>query len=170
MESISPQRRRELLTSTRHLLKLELRDNYASDAATFQVWRDSGAEAARGTLRAYAEQVRAQVASGRVSRRVKVISEPPSEYMRHAYDVAGLLVDAGQDIRWLPRTATSDLFLPGNDMFVLDGHAVMFNVFDGADEWTVTQYDDGPEFVAQCVEAFEAAWKRSVPHREYRLD
>ncbi|MBO2448373.1 hypothetical protein J4573_14810 [Actinomadura barringtoniae] len=100
-------------------------------------------------------------------RRIKVLSEPSSEYMRHALDVAGHLVNAGEDTRWLPRRQTSDLLLPGNDFFVLDGEVVIFNVLDGDDGRAEQQLWTEADVVEQCRSAFESAWARAVPHRDY---
>jgi hypothetical protein len=169
MELISPQRRGELIAGTRTSLKLELRDNYAVDAAALDAWRCGGAAAARKLVQPYADRLAPKIAAGeKVLRRVKVISEPPSEYMRQALDVAEVLVDAGEDIRWLPRRLTSTLLLPGNDFFLLDGATVIFNVLDGEDGRAEQQLYTEPDVVSACLEAFEAAWKAAVPHRDYR--
>jgi hypothetical protein len=168
MELISIQRRGELIASARTSLKLELRDNYTVDAAAMDAWRRGGAEEARKLVQPYAEQLAPKIAAGeKVLRRVKVISEPASEYMRQALDVAGALVEAGEDIRWLPRRLTSTLLLPGNDFFVLDGKTVIFNVLDGEDSRAEQQLYTESDVVDACLEAFEAAWKVAVPHRDY---
>lgn len=168
MELISTQRRGELVAHARASLKLELRDNYAVDADALDAWRRGGATEARKLVQPYAEKLAAKIAAGEKNlRRVKVLSEPPSEYMQHALDVAGLLVDAGEDIRWLPRRLTSALLLPGNDFFVLDGEIVIFNVLDGEDNRAEQQLFTEPDVVNSCLDAFEAAWKLAVPHREY---
>lgn len=168
MELISVQHRGELIKKSRTSLKLELRDNYAIDATAMDAWRRGGAAEARKLVRPYAEQLAPKIAAGeKVLRRVKVISEPPSEYMRQALDVAGELVEAGEDIRWLPRRLTSTLFLPGNDFFVLDARTVIFNVLDGDDGRAEQQLYDEPGLVADCLEAFESAWRVAVPHRDF---
>jgi hypothetical protein len=76
-------------------------------------------------------------------------------------------VDAGEDIRWLPRRFTSELLLPGNDFFVIDDFFVMFNLHDGDDAPTDQQYSESPELIARCRDAFEAAWVVAIPHRDY---
>jgi hypothetical protein len=56
--------------------------------------------------------VRAAVACGVTFRRVRVVSEPLSEYMLWEHACTGTNVQAGEDVRWLPRTNAADLLLP----------------------------------------------------------
>ncbi|KAB2344911.1 DUF6879 family protein [Actinomadura rudentiformis] len=169
MELISVQRRSELIAGARTSLKLELRDNYAADAESLAAWRRGGAAEARKLVQPYADQLAPKISAGeKVLRRVKILSEPPSEYMRHALDVAGALVDAGEDIRWLPRRLASTLLLPGNDFFILDSQLVIFNVLDGEDSRAEQQLYTAPDVVDRCQAAFDAAWELAVPHHDYR--
>lgn len=168
MESISVQRRNELTAQARTKLKLELRDNYAVDAALLAAWRDGDQAAVAERMKPFLDKLIGQVASGVALRRIKVVSEPLSEYMRYAVDVSGAAVDVGEDIRWLPRRLTSNLLLPGNDFFVLDDELALFNVLDGDDGRAEQQLWTEPEVVEQCRAAFEAAWTVAVPHRHYR--
>src|SRR3954465_8074698 len=99
MELISVERRAELLADVRDLLKLELRDNYASDAALLTAWLSGDVDAASDVARAWAETVAADLKAGGGLRRVRVISEPLSEYQRMAVTAtSGAAVDAGEDL------------------------------------------------------------------------
>jgi hypothetical protein len=169
MESISVSERNKLVLASRVRLKLELRDRYAVDDVTFAAWRRGDAETVAERMAATARRVATETAGGVVQRRIKVISEPPSEYMRFAYDISGPLVKAGEDIRWLPRKLASSLLLPGNDVFVLDGTTAVFNVLDGDDGRAEQQLWTEPEIVNQCWTAFEAAWQVAIVHADYRI-
>jgi hypothetical protein len=168
MELLSVEERNTLILSSRVRLKLELRDRYAVDEITFDAWRRGDAETVRERMAPTARRVAAETADGVVQRRIKVISEPLSEYMRFARVISGPLIDAGEDIRWLPRRLTSPLLLPGNDVFVLDGSKVVFNVLDGDDNRAEQQVWAEPEVVEQCRAAFGAAWQVAIPHSGYR--
>ena len=170
MELISVEERNKLILSARVRLKLELRDRYAVDEVTFDAWRRGDAGTVRERMAATGRRVAAETADGVTQRRIKVISEPASEYMRFAWDISGPLVAAGEDIRWLPRRLTSPLLLPGNDVFVLDGAMAVFNVLDGDDGRVEQQVWTEPEVVKQCQAAFDAAWQVAIPHSGYRLD
>ncbi|GAA4235998.1 hypothetical protein GCM10022254_44550 [Actinomadura meridiana] len=164
MEWISTERRSELLAATTtSVWKLELLDRYGIDLA----YSDDPGEVERVMSSAVTETA-AWAAAGIEQRRIKTISEPASKYMRGAFVFASHLVGAGEDIRWLPRRLASTLFLPGNDMFLIDDAFAMFNVHDGDSNPAGQQRENDPRLVKRCKEAFEAAWTVAVPHRDYR--
>jgi Family of unknown function (DUF6879) len=70
---------------------------------------------------------------------------------------------------WLARPKASDLALPGNDFWLFDGAAVLFNYFSGDGAPAGTELRDEPAVVKLCAAAFEAVWDRAVAHGEYRL-
>ncbi|MER7129291.1 DUF6879 family protein [Streptosporangium saharense] len=169
MESISAERRATLIRSVRDLLKIELLDEYGMDRHLLDAWRAGNHEYVERSAREYAEFVEAQSAKGWTFRRVRVVSEPLSDYQRMAVATCGPSVKAGEQLRWLSRREVSVVPLPGNDCFVLDGNAVIFNVHDG-EHGTIPeiQYSVDPEVVAFCRETVEGAWARAVPHFDYR--
>ena len=75
---------------------------------------------------------------------------------------------AGEQVRWLPRQMASDLALPGNDFWLFDGAAVLFNYFSGDGAAVGTELRDEPAVVKLCASAFETVWDRAVPHEQYR--
>lgn len=168
MESISVQRRTELLEQTRDLLKLELRDGYKVDEDDLRAWRSRDYDKLEVSYNSWRDAVAAMIAAGRTLRRVRVVSEPLSEYQRMSFRFSGSAVDAGEDLRWLPRRLVSTIALPGNDCFILDGRLAMFNVLDGDNDRAEIQLSDDVDVVRFCRGAFETAWSLAVPHREYR--
>ncbi|MBL7493716.1 hypothetical protein I6A60_33825 [Frankia sp. AgB1.9] len=167
MELISTGRRAELIANARTVLKVELRDHYAVDRELFVAWQAGSADTLDRAAAASRDRVAARVATGMSLRRVKVVSEPLSEYQRFAFDYSAHTVAAGEDIRWLPRRFTSTVLLPGNDFFVLDDDLVIFNVFDGGDNRAEQQLHQDSETVKLCRGAFDAAWAAAVPHQAY---
>lgn len=167
MESISREQRSAILWAGRPFLKLEFRDRYAIDDELFAAWRRGDKEAVTEYFAPWLNQVRTEVAAGRRLRRVRVVSEPLSEYQRTLFDISHFGVDAGEELRWLPRRLVSGLPLPGNDTFVMDD-LVMFNVHGGNDEQVEIQLDRDPDLVEFCRNAFESAWDLATPHHEYK--
>ncbi|MFC5185384.1 DUF6879 family protein [Actinomadura harenae] len=167
MELISVKQRASLIWAGRPFLKLELRDSYAFDAELFDAWRRQDEEAMAPVVDGWRDRVASEVAAGRRLRRVRVVSEPLSEYQRMAVDISGSAVEAGEELRWLPRRLVSALPLPGNDCFILDD-LVIFNVLGGSDERVEIQLYREPDVVEFCRDAFEAAWKLATPHSEYK--
>jgi uncharacterized protein DUF6879 len=168
MELISAEQRGALLGSAREILKLELLDHYAADAALFAAWRAGDVGTVAASYAQWRDVVAAEIEAGVTARRVRVVSEPLSEYQRMAVEWSGLAVDAGEQLRWLPRRLVSTEPLPGNDFFVLDGQIAMFNVHDGHDNLVENQLSRDPGVVKFCQGAFERAWGMAIPHREYK--
>lgn len=168
MELISVAQRGELIEKARSVLKVELRDNYAVDRELFAAWQAGDSDAVARAAKVSRDKVAARVAAGMSLRRVKVVSEPLSEYQRFAFDYSAHAVDAGEDIRWVPRRLVSTLLLPGNDCFVLDDEFVIFNVLDGANDRAEQQLYRDADVVKLCRDSVDAAWMVSIPHREYQ--
>jgi hypothetical protein len=103
-------------------------------------------------------------------RRARIVSEPVSEYIRFEYDLTFPNVLTGEEVRWLPRRRASDLLLPGNDFWVFDDRLVLWNYFTGEGEVAPEgrEATEDPALVKMCAAAFELAWERAIPHKEYR--
>lgn len=167
MELISAEQLSALLWADEPLiLKLELRDRYAFDDDLLDAWRRGDQDAVDGFLAGWRDKMASEAAAGRRVQRVRVVSEPLSEYQQMLVDTSGSAVEAGEELRWLPRRLVSGLPLPGNDCFVLQD-AVIFNVLGGNDEPVEIQLHRDPDIQKFCREAFEAAWEIATPHREF---
>ncbi|MEV4382563.1 DUF6879 family protein, partial [Streptosporangium sp. NPDC049644] len=95
------------------------------------------------------------------------VSEPLSDYQRWSYSIAHQMVEAGEDIRWVPRRLVSSIPLPGNDFYLFDDRLVVFLHYagNGLGRAKVTSTDPGD--MALCKSAFETVWKFAIPHSEY---
>ncbi|MER6936750.1 DUF6879 family protein [Nocardioides sp. NPDC127514] len=106
--------------------------------------------------------------AGKTVRRARIVSEPLSDYQRWSYSIAQPMVDAGEDIRWVPRRTVSSVAIPGNDFYLFDDELVVFLIYAGnglgVDKVTsIDQYD-----IELCRTAFENVWKYAIPHRDYQ--
>ncbi len=127
--------------------------------------RDHQAEDAE--RRHWLDLMRTTTRAGKQVRRVRLVSEPLNDYMRFCYAGSQLNIDAGEDIRWLPRSQASRLVLPGNDFWLFDGERVLFNHFTGDGRSAGHELATDSEAVQLCVNAFEAAWTTAGPHADY---
>ncbi|MYV76222.1 hypothetical protein GT352_20135 [Streptomyces sp. SID1046] len=109
------------------------------------------------------------VARGVVVRRARVVSEPVSDYIRYEHACTQRNIEAGEDVRWLPRSQASDLLLPGNDYWIFDGQLVRFGLFAGDGRFVAHALEDAPHVVKQCSDAFQAVWDRATPHAAYEI-
>jgi hypothetical protein len=153
---------------TRSAVHLEMRDGYAGSPA-FAAWREGRPYDRSRPDAAWHALVGSATGRGATMRRARIVSEPPSDYIRFEYEVTPAAnLAAGEQVRWLPRQQASDLALPGNDFWLFDGTAVLFNYFSGDGASAGTELRDDPAVVRLCASAFEAVWDRAVPHGDYR--
>lgn len=167
----------DLFEAARHsAVHLEMRDQYAvgDEADDFDTWLATGhrdVDPASEYWAPWTDMVSRAVARGVTVRRVRIVSEPVTDYIR--YEHAGTVVNvaAGEQVRWLPRQRAVDLMLPGADLWIFDGARVLFNHFTGAGEWADPDMElrTEPDIVKQCSDAFEAIWDRAVPHDQYTV-
>lgn len=155
----------------REALHLEMRDSYGTEAEIPHLAKWAAGEPDDlGWLRPWCTLVRDAAAAGKIFRRARVVSEPLSDYQRWAHSLTAPMVDAGEDIRWVPRTRVSELMFPGNDFWLFDDELLVFMVFAGSGMVVDRPARTDPELIARCRASFEAAWALSIPHREYAPD
>lgn len=173
MEPISEEARDQFLTTfRREAVHLEMRDVYATkiEKTRFATWLggqplDPDAEAQ--WWRPWFELMARTNQAGKTLRRLRIVSEPVTDYIRFEWLDAAQLVRAGEDVRWLPRRRTSALLLPGNDFWMFDRQTVAFTHFSGDGHVLDHQVTTAPDVVAGCAKAFEAAWSIAIPHNQY---
>lgn len=170
MVSITDEEFEKLLTGfEREALHLETRDAYgtATELPQLAKWA-AGQPDDLDWLQGWCATLRRHAEAGRVVRRARIVSEPLSDYQRWSYSIAYPMVDAGEDIRWVPRPMVSSVALPGNDFYLFDGRLVVFLIYAGSglgiDKITSTEPGD----IRLCRSAFDAVWKLSTPHRAYK--
>ena len=121
-----------LRACTSSAVHLEMRDAYTPADPWFQAWLASDREEfERRLTRPWLDLIREMADCGVQVRRVRVISEPVTDYVRFQHAGTALNVAAGEDVRWLPRAGASGIALPGNDFWLLDFETAMFNHYSG---------------------------------------
>lgn len=114
--------------------------------------------------------VKETVSRGVRMRRVRIVSEPVTDYIRFEHAVTPEMnIPAGEEVRWLPRRRASDLALPGNDFWAFDDRLVRLHHFSGEGDIVEHEFSEDPAVVKLCVSAFEAVWERAIPHDEYQI-
>jgi hypothetical protein len=109
------------------------------------------------------------VARGVEMRRVRVVSEPVSDYIRFEHAVTDRVnLAGGERVRWLPRARAWDLLLPACDLWVVDERIVLFYFFSAEGESAGSQTSTDPMVAERCVSAFTRAWNRGIDHAEYQ--
>jgi hypothetical protein len=119
-------------------------------------------------LNDWCDTLRAHCAAGRSVRRARIVSEPLSDYQRWSYSIAHPMVEAGEDIRWVPRRLVSSIGVPGNDFYLFDDRLVVFLIYSGDGLNADYQSSTDPADIHLCRTAFQAVWRLAIPHRDYK--
>jgi hypothetical protein len=119
-------------------------------------------------LQDWCATLRQHVRAGKSIRRARIVSEPLSNYQRWSYSIAHPMVEAGEEIRWVPRRLVSSIAFPGNDYYLLDDRLVVFLIYAGSGLAVDKVTSTDPNDIQLCRSAFEAVWKLSIAHRDYK--
>ncbi|WP_168200577.1 DUF6879 family protein [Allokutzneria sp. NRRL B-24872] len=112
-------------------------------------------------------RVRGWRARGRTFERVRVLSEPLTDYLRFELAITPSALDAGEDIRLLSQGVAERLALGTSDFWLFDDKTVVLMDFDdngvcGAD--VITE----PDEVVHYRAIRDRAWAHAVPAGEHR--
>lgn len=158
-----------LKDAQRSALKLELRDSYLPRDPAYLAWLEGNPEETYRRYAPWPEKVSSAVASGVDMRRVRVVSEPVSDYIRFEHAVTERVnLAGGEQVRWLPRWRAWDLLLPTCDLWVVDERVVLFYFFSAEGESSGSRVSTDLAVAQRCVSAFAQAWDRGTDHAEYR--
>ncbi|MFI1184286.1 DUF6879 family protein [Streptomyces sp. NPDC020799] len=149
-----------------------MRDGYMPSDPAFAAWKDGKLSDPVGgdpDFQQWLDWVSEASRRGVEFRRARVISVPESDYIRFEHFSSQANVEAGENIRWLPRRQASDIALPGNDFWVFDNELVLVLHFTGDGELADRELTRDKQVLHLCLSAFEAVWERAVPHEDYRL-
>ncbi|WP_017569822.1 DUF6879 family protein [Nocardiopsis halotolerans] len=152
--------------------KLEVRDRYdvSSEREEFEYWLRTGdlsLEKEHARTSAWHRNVRDARAAGKLWQRVRVVSEPLSDYIRWEHAATRFNLEAGEDIRWLPRHHPAVEKLPPRDFWLFDSRWVCILHFDENDSPHRYEVIDDPATIAQYCQWRDIAWHYAIPHGEY---
>lgn len=157
-----------LVGFAREAVHLEMRDAYGTAVELPHMARwATGKPDDLEWLQEWCAALREHVKAEKSVRRARIVSEPLSDYQRWSYSIAYPMVEAGEDIRWVPRRLVSSVALPGNDFYLFDDRLAVFLLYSGNGMAQGRLSSADPAVIRLCRSAFEAVWKLSIPHREY---
>lgn len=171
---LTPDERDELFaTFERDAFHLELRDAYGvgRENGPFTAWQ-RGEPDDVAWLEPWLARTRSATDTGRTVRRVRVVTEPASAYIRWEHSLTAHTIEAGEDIRWLPRhrlPAGVEMPLGGSDWWLFDDRLLAVGVFDDDGRVLGSELVTLPAVVAQCATVRDRLWSLATPHAEYKL-
>ena len=155
-----------LATVERSVVHLEARDTYDPADPAFVKWRQD--DDTSYPWDAWIDLVGGAVARGVHFRRLRIVSEPVSDYIRWEHAISYGNLKAGEELRWLPRHLAYDLPQPVADFFMYDQRLIAYNFTagDGTDTGRM-EYVADPRKILPIVGMFEILWERAIPHVDY---
>ncbi|MEU0541922.1 DUF6879 family protein [Nocardia sp. NPDC005978] len=159
----------ELLREARHdAFHLEVRDSYGvpGEDEPFQRFLNSEPFDYRSWFQDWTEFVQELTARQVSVSRLRVVTVPHSDYVRWSLTIAPMNVEAGEDVRYLPRLDAGQV--PPDDFWVIDNRVVVYSLVgkDGRSPGGAAVSTD-PELVAYCQRTRERLWRLATPFSDY---
>ena len=160
---------RQLLRDSHRSFHLETQDGYAVDdeADALTTFIETGEIEADPSWSAWDEMVKAITGSGRLIQRVRVVTEPHTDYTRFLHATTQANVAVGEDIRWLPRHAINPSELTADDWWSLDDDAIAFTAFEQSGNLGGLAMTTDPVIVRYCLAVRDRVWGLAIPHADY---
>jgi hypothetical protein len=148
--------------------RLETLDHYAMAYEEAAVQRFLAGEPRDTTyIAGWLDRVSAARDAGRRMQRVHVVTEPLSDYLRFEITGYRLNVEAGEDVRILPRRASEGLDLPDHDFWLFDDRQVVRMRYDGEGAFLGAELVEDPRAAARYCTWREAALAAAIPYDRY---
>ncbi|WP_040775712.1 DUF6879 family protein [Nocardia pneumoniae] len=155
----------EARTSAFHL---EVRDSYAvpEESEPLRRFLNGEPEPLGGYDKSdWLDLIAALAGRGVTMSRIRVVTVPHSDYQRWLLSVTGSSVEAGEDIRYVPRHLAGEV--PWDDWWLFDGKRVAFNLVDEAGKPAGAAVTTDPGIAAYCRSVKERLWTVATPYTEY---
>jgi len=104
--------------------------------------------------------------AGKRITRVRVVTVPHTDYVRWGLSVTPLNIDAGEDIRWLPRHLAGGVGFPAADYWLFDDCRVIFTVFHEDGRFLGGTEAHDLDVISQCRQVHAQVWDLAIPHAQ----
>lgn len=118
-------------------------------------------------LQPWLDLMSAQTRKGKQVRRVRVVDDPPSDYLRWEIDNTPYNLRAGEDIRYLSRGRANELDLPRTDYWIFDDSLLALLEFDEDDRFLGFRRTADSATLSQHNHWRDEAWRDALPYRQY---
>jgi len=148
--------------------RLEVRDNYADPEEAIHVRRFLAGEPDDDSwIDDWLGMILRRTLEGQHIERVRVVSEPWSDYTRFGLHLSRLNTAAGEDIRYLDRARATELGLPDYDFWLIDAQKMCILRHDEHDVLLGADVITEPAVVLEHCHYREVARHFAVPRADY---
>lgn len=168
MKAITFQEFQNMFRASGRTFHLELRDDYRVEVeeVPFGKWLRGEPDDFQWRTE-WLSFVKEITARGIVVERARVVTEPHTDYVRWELALDPQNIDAGEDIRYLPRHRTEGIALPAEDCWLFDDDRLVLSLFkpEGGSGGFAREYD--PDLIMHYRVACDQVWSRAVPYATY---
>jgi hypothetical protein len=155
-------------TIERSSWRWECQGHYAVDDDELEQWRAGTAQ--RGDAddlrwRSYVQGLRQR---GIPFERVRMLTDPLTDYLRWMLETTDWNIESGEDIRWIDQATAADFGMPTYDFYIFDDDRVAIFRFDDAKVLLGVDLIDDADVVEKHQAWRAAVWKHAIPHADYR--
>ncbi|GAB3156782.1 hypothetical protein GCM10027290_55400 [Micromonospora sonneratiae] len=149
--------------------KLEVRRAYGlpSEDIPFQQFLN-GQDPGVAWLQNWLDLMESQTSTGKRVERVRVVDDPPSDYLRFEIFVTPHNLAAGEDIRYLDRDQARRLNLPNHDFWLFDSRTLAVLHFDSDNVFLGFETIDAVEEILRHCYWRDVAWTHARSFSDYR--
>nr|MDT0662104.1 hypothetical protein [Micromonospora sp. DSM 115978] len=119
-------------------------------------------------LREWLDLMESQISTRKRVERVRVVDDPPSDYLRFEISITPHNLAVGEDIRYLDRDLAEELGLPHHDFWLFDSRKLAVLHFGDDDTFLGFETIDGVHDILQHCYWRDVAWTRAVRFTDYR--
>lgn len=100
-------------------------------------------------------------------RRVRVVTEPLTDYIRFLHALTARNQQFGEDIRWLPRDRVDESEYTSDEWWLIDDVTVAFTLFSPRGDFVGTAVTADPVIATRCRAVRDKLWGMSIPHHSF---
>lgn len=154
-------------TVRRSSWRWECQGHYAVDEPELDAWRSGRPIEETDDDRAWRAYIHRLREAGIPFERVRMLTNPLTDYLRWMLEITDRNIAAGEDIRWVEQRHVAGLGLPDYDFYLLDTDRVAVLRFDEATELLGIDVEDEPGTVRRHQAWRDLVWPLATPHADY---
>lgn len=108
--------------------------------------------------------------AGKVVRRLRIVTEPHTDYTRFLLHHTDRNVEAGEDVRYLPRHLINETDYTTDDWWLFDNGPLAFTVFDPGGEFVGGAVTTDSVIIDRCIKVRDNLWPLGIPFDTYIRD
>ncbi|MET9487430.1 DUF6879 family protein [Nocardia sp. NPDC006630] len=162
----------DLYRSHRRAFHLEVQDTYGVAAENEQLEHFVAGEPTSypADWREWDALVREVTEEGTLIQRLRIVTEPHTDYTRFLLHHTERNVEAGEQVRYLPRHRVDPADYTADDWWLFDDGPLAFSIFSPEGEWAGGAVTEDPVLLARCAQVRDQLWPLAVPFDVYLRD